>query len=980
MGQLLAAALELPEKERTAFLSSACSEDRELRQEVDELLSMAPAAHGLFQNAAFEELGGGDDESAQQSTRDPVIGSAIGRYRIERLLGRGGMGAVYAASRGDEAYEQQVAVKVLHPGLESRGHAGRFLAERQILAVLDHPSIARLLDGGTTSDGRPFLVMEYVEGEPLDRYCETSRLTIPQRIELFRKVCEAVAFAHRNLVVHRDIKPSNILVTDGGVPKLLDFGIAKLLDPASFPLMVEATRTGLRPMSPAYASPEQIRGQVVTTATDIYSLGVVLYKLLTGRLPFDASHHSAAVMEQATRREPTLPSVAVTQEPPPASGGEPSARGPGIEARQLKRQLEGDLDTIVLMALREEPEGRYGTVDELSDDLERFLEAEPVRARRSTPAYRAKKFIRRHRAAVGVAVIIASLLLGSTLMLMLQARRIAGERDRAEGMAEFTAGLFEVSGPARIMDPFLTTQEIVQRGAFWRERELADDPVLRSDQLLILGRAYRSFNDYESAMAKMLESLQLKEELYGDTNPEMVAALNGLASLYLMMGRSNDAEALLKRGLAIGRVNASADQLELATCNALLGELWWGRWEPAQAIGNFRTALAITERVLGPDHPEVAMRLVMLGNLMRVFEPGSRKAERLFRRGLEIQNRLIGGEPDLWRTYESLGLLYRDRGQLARAATMLDRSLDSLTENRYLDPSDRNRLFYTIGLIAHGRGHLTLAERYLRQSLGFVRTFAIEETETITRLAGVLFERGELEEARGLWDQALANSHRPGQFKTRAVLLQHMALVEQRMDAFPSAERRMLDGLAALEEDLDENGPVLASGLARTARLYRGNGDFNRAEPLLRRSIEILEGTDGQEDWVYAQALCHLGQAATKVGKDEEAAGLLEQSLLLIERHRRAELCPRMNELLAEVNLALGDLYFQRGETDRAVERWEETIRLLELNAEDDTGATNHLISAGAWLRLNHDERARPHAETLIAKGWKWPPLLEQFR
>ena len=974
MGQLLAAALELPEKERTAFLSSACSEDRELRQEVDELLSMAPAAHGLFQNAAFEELGGGDDESAQQSTRDPVIGSAIGRYRIERLLGRGGMGAVYAASRGDEAYEQQVAVKVLHPGLESRGHAGRFLAERQILAVLDHPSIARLLDGGTTSDGRPFLVMEYVEGDPLDRYCETRRLTFRQRIRLFQNVCEAVAFAHRNLVVHRDIKPSNILVTDEGLPKLLDFGIAKLLDPASFPRAVELTRTGLRPMSPAYASPEQICGRAVATATDIYSLGVVLYRLLTGRLPFEPSQQSASAMEQVSREEPTLPSAAVTRASLPASGGEPSARELATELRRLKRQLEGDLDTILLMALREEPERRYGTVGELSDDLGRFLEAEPVRARRSTPAYRAKKFIRRHRTAVGAAVIIACLLVGSTLALMIQARRIAGERDRAERMAEFTAGIFEVSGPARTLDPFLTTAEILERGAVWRERELADDPVLRSDQLLILGRVYGSIRNYDSAVTKMLESLQLKEGLYGNADPEVLAALNRLASLYLMMGRSGNAEVLLKRGLAIGRTNASTDQLELATSNALLGELWWGRWEPARAIGHYRTALTITERVRGPDHPEVAMRLVTLGDLMRVFKPGSRKAERLYRRALEIQNRLIGREPDLWRTYESLGLLYRDRGQLSRAAMMFERSLDSLTRHPPWDSNDQNRLHFTIGSIAHDRGHLAAAERYLRPSVEY-HTYTAG-----TRLASVLFERGELEAADYLWDWALEEFDSSGNFVLAADVMQHIALVEQRMGAAPSAERGMLEGLAALEENLDEDDPVLASGLTQTARLHRGNGEFNRAEPLLRRAITIWEGSADREGWIHAQALCHLGQTVMKLGKDEEAADLLRRSLQLAERQRQAEPCPRMNELLAEVNLALGDLHHRRGKIDRAEGRWKEAIRLLELNTEDDTGATNHLISVSAWLRLGHEDRARPHAEALLAQGWRWPPFIENFR
>lgn len=410
------AAVDLPTVERADFLADVEAHDPSVAAEVRALLECDTDADGL--------LGLVQREAETMDTLD--VGSSVGAYRLQRELGRGGMGTVWLATRADEAYQAEVAIKVLSGTTEPAVRA-RFEAERQILATLDHPNIARLLDGGATADGTPYVVMEHVQGAPIDSYCTDNRLTIPQRLELFRQVCHAIQYAHAALVVHRDIKPSNILVDDRGVPKLLDFGIAKLLKGS----LLEAapdTRTGNHPLTPQYASPEQIRGETCATAADIYGLGVLLNVMLTGALPYrlrsndplELAHH---VCEVEARR----PSVTVLE-----SEGERTE----VETRQLSRQLEGDLDNIVLMALRKEPRHRYGSAEELAEDVRRHLQRHPVLARPATLRYRLGRFASRHRWGLATAATAVLLLLTATAFSFVQMRRAvaagaAAEQERA---------------------------------------------------------------------------------------------------------------------------------------------------------------------------------------------------------------------------------------------------------------------------------------------------------------------------------------------------------------------------------------------------------------------------------------------------------------------------------------------------------------------------------------------------------------------
>ena len=429
------AALDREPAERRAFVAVVCGQDEALQREVEAMLAAEvalppqPAPHDGLLARLLQQV-------------QAVEGTRIGPYQVIRELGRGGMGAVYLAERADDQFRQRVAVKLIRHDLEHEEVLRRFRYERQILAALEHPNIARLLDGGATEDGTPFFALEYIEGQPLDEYCRTHKLTIPQRLELFRTVCRAVQYAHQNLIIHRDLKPSNILVTADGVPKLLDFGIAKLLDPTQFDLSSVETQPSQRLMTPAYASPEQVRGQPLTTASDVYALGVILYELLTGQRPYQLKGLSVGEIERAIcDSEPVRPSdvlapaarerrhlAAILQASLPTRAMPPAAatqagvvdgvRAAGLDPERAWRQLQGDLDKIVMMALRKEPQRRYASVEQLSEDLRRHLTGLPVTAQSNSFVYRSGKFIRRHKAGVLVLGLIFLSLIGGLFITL----------------------------------------------------------------------------------------------------------------------------------------------------------------------------------------------------------------------------------------------------------------------------------------------------------------------------------------------------------------------------------------------------------------------------------------------------------------------------------------------------------------------------------------------------------------------------------
>ncbi|NIR73219.1 serine/threonine protein kinase [candidate division KSB1 bacterium] len=714
-------ALELQPGQREAFLRRACAVDAELYREVTSLLEADRTPHSLLEGLALDAV----DLPAESDWE----GKQVGAYKIIRKIGSGGMGAVFLAERTQGDFEQRVALKLIKPGMDSEDILRRFRSERQILARLQHPNIARLLDGGRNDDGRPYFTLEYVDGEPIDRYCDRQRLTIEQRLQLFQTVCAAMHYAHRNLVVHRDLKPGNILATADGTVKLLDFGIAKMLTPENdghpSPLPT-LTRAGARVLTPEYAAPEQIRGDPITTAADIYALGVLLYELLTGRSPHQFSTRSPAEVERAVlTTEPKKPSTVVTQKQTPAPTDDLPTTEDICAARRilperLRRRLRGDLDNICLMALREEPERRYSSAEQLLDDIKRHLNGLPVAARPDTLRYRATKFVQRHK--IGVASALAVVLLIVALVAFYTVR-LAHERDRArleaqkaEQVADFLQGLFAVADPGQSRGEQITARELLQRGAARIKTELADQPEVQATMMAVIGDVYRSLGLYPEAQRQFEQVVRIRERLYGEAHPDVADAYYRLARVHQDDFDHEAAEAAVGRALAIQKQHFPATAPEVVRSLHLLGQTHYlrGHYETADSIyrailngqiedgtlpeedraailrdyatvqhelgrldeteQGYRAALRLSRRIHGELHPQVATTLHLLGDVLR-HKGDLRAAETFYRQALEMREKLFGEvHPDVGETLNHLARLLYTMGDYDRAEPLARRA------------------------------------------------------------------------------------------------------------------------------------------------------------------------------------------------------------------------------------------------------------------------------------------------------------------
>jgi serine/threonine protein kinase len=633
---LLESLLELPLPEREQQLLRDTAGDDDLRREVNSLLHAHVAAPTGFLTPTATDPG---NDAGASSSPDRRIGSTVGAYRLLGELGHGGMGIVYRAARADGQYAKEVALKLVRAGAATAAVVERFRSERQTLANLEHPNIARLLDGGSTDDGLPFLVMELVDGVPIDAYCEAHQLSVDERLRLFRQVCGAVQFAHGHLVAHRDIKPNNILVANDGTPKLLDFGIAKLVDPGH-----ELRATLIAPLTPEYASPEQIRGEVVTAATDIYSLGVVLYRLLTGASPFEHTARSAHELARSIcEAEPTPPSQTEAHRPAPTvltvSDRLPRLeRAPPVEATQLRRRLRGDLDAIVLRALRKEPERRYASVDQFSDDIRRHLERLPVLARRGSRAYRTRRFIARHRFGLAAAITIALTLCAGIVATLRQsaiarANAARAERRFADVRNLATSFLFEFHDSIeRLPGSTPTRKLIVSRALGYLDglsAEAGGDPSLTRELAAayeklgdVQGSPYQSnVGDYRGALTSYEKALALQKAVDqgGAAERFALARIHGkVGELGLVTGDATGAKLHYDQEHLLLSANGdhSADfRRELATLDMRYSRLELRSHEVAQALDHDTAAIALLDELLrdSPNDPRLRRSRAVAG-------------------------------------------------------------------------------------------------------------------------------------------------------------------------------------------------------------------------------------------------------------------------------------------------------------------------------------------------------------------------------
>ncbi|GMV03735.1 MAG: hypothetical protein AMXMBFR53_00170 [Gemmatimonadota bacterium] len=572
--EILADALELEGPERTAYLDRACGGDAGLREEVLSLVRAAEDADGYFASLADRVGITGSAGGAPHPPEPELEGRVVGAYRLGELLGRGGMGVVYLAERADGQFEQTVALKILPLGAATPEAHRRFLEERRILARLEHPHIARLYDGGVTEDGTPYFVMERIEGIPLTDYCRRHGLDVEQRLRLFLDVCDAVSFAHGKLVVHRDLKPNNILVTEDGKVKLLDFGIARLTEPGAED--GTATALGGRLMTPRYAAPEQLRGEPVTTAADVYALGVILHEVLTGISPYDLTGETTSLVHAVCHQTVHAPSARLfkwargtvigTDEVRDAVA---SAAAMGWSVRSLSRALRGDLDNILLMALRKEPGRRYPSVEALAEDIRRHLNGYPVKARPEGVTYVAGRFLVRNAlpmAAAGSVLLLLSVLMGLTVRFAIttreQAAEIARERDRAEEISHFMRELFEVASPTRAPGESITVTQLLEAGVHRIREDHPDEPELQAEMMTVLGSVYHHLGLLPEGLELLEEALRIQEGLTTVGDRERAATLQALGEALRDAGREGEAEPFLRRAAEMGAASAHEAERE----------------------------------------------------------------------------------------------------------------------------------------------------------------------------------------------------------------------------------------------------------------------------------------------------------------------------------------------------------------------------------------------------------------------------------
>jgi serine/threonine-protein kinase len=878
---ILDAVLTLPLEERASHLDRACGGDGQLRRHVEELLA-AEEANPSFLATVGGERGASllaDALAAPGREPAPTSPHAFGAYRLLGELGEGGMGTVYLAERMDGHFEQQVAVKVLKQGVPSAEALRRFLQERQILARLQHPGIARLLDGGVTTEGTPYFVMERVQGRPLTEYCDQERLGIDERLRVFLSVCDAVLYAHRNLVVHRDLKPSNILVDAGGYVKLLDFGIAKLLSEGAGAPAAPA-RTTLRAMTPEYAAPEQVRGEPVTTATDVYALGVILYEMLAGERPYRVERGSAAEIERAIlEQEPRRPSACA------AAGTE----GPSGSPRELARRLRGDLDGIVLKALEKDPERRYASVEALGTDLRRHLDGLPVGAHGGRLAYRARKFVRRHRLGVVAASLVLVSLLAGLAGILHQARRASAEARKASAVKDFLKSLFSASDPARAQGQALTAKQLLDAGARRIEAELGDQADVQSEVRRLIADVYVQLGDYEQARALLAADLERQRTIQGPRSLAVADLLSELGQANWQLDRYDEARPLFEEALAIqkekgaersaqaalllaslGRLNRETGNLEGAeeTLRRALAILVETKGDDSREAMDVRESLALTcsmrdrpseavqlqarvsdwrGRQLGADHPGTYVSHLNEANY-RLALGRPAEAMGILERVLTPQRRILGERHHSVGT--SLKWLALALDATGRSEEALPRIAEALAIHReVLGPDNVQSLQDLVvqGMIEARTGRLADAQRDCSQALGFFaehKSFG-PRTEAVVRTAcgKVLGEAGHLEEADLQFTQAVAQFRAAG-----------------------------LNGLS-LGRALDALGDVA-----------RRRGDPARAVDLGRQALALQQGGSGEDTLAVALARIHAGAALCSTGQGEEGERLLRAGVAWIER------------------------------------------------------------------------------------------------
>jgi eukaryotic-like serine/threonine-protein kinase len=915
--------LEREPAARAAALDGACRGDAALRARVQALLD------------ADERAGRFMETPADESPLD-LCGVVLGRYRITREIGHGGMGRVFLAERADGEFDQTVAIKVVRRGIDTADGRARFLRERQILARLEHPTIARLLDGGITPDGRPFFAMEYVDGEPITTFAHERGFDVDARLALILDVCEGVREAHRHLVVHRDLKSSNVLVTKDGAVKLVDFGVAKLLADEPDGAL---TRLGSGPFTPEFAAPEQIRGEPITTATDVYALGALLYDVLTGRSPHRFDSRSPGEIERVICEQPVAP---------------PSVAAPP----RIRRQIRGDVDTIVLRALEKDPARRYASVDALADDLRRYRQGRPILARRPTPAYRVRRFVQRHAFGVAAgALLVLSVLAGAGASVW-QARIATAEAARSRETAKFLTGLFELSSPEQSLGRTITARELLDRAAERIDRELSGQPDLQAEMLALLGTLHHELGMFQEAIAELRRAVQIRRSLrsgdderlagmlvalasahaedddgrsaegpaqealamsrrlFGEIDERTAAAWEVLGGAYGAQGRAKEHVEAHQRCVAIRRRLGEPDALARALNNLGMAMSAAGEYGPAEAL--HREALDVKRRVLPANHPDIATSLDNHAmSLARLGRPS--EAIALQREALAIRRTVYGElHPDVARSLNNLGVRMDQVGNREEAERLHRQALEIRRASLGDDHPQTIQSVHGLAIAAFRRGDLDGALKgFLEASERWTRTLGPLHPHTLTATASVgvvLTELGELSEAERLLRDVLSRRResQPPDHPDVAMAMRQLGVTLHRAGRLAEAEGVLVESVRRHREGFAARHLRTSEALLALGAVLRDAGRAASAEPLLREALDIRAEAIQEPDERLAEAQRELGACLAALGRRDEAERLLLSSYEILADRAGAE---RQADRTAR---ALAELYEQSGHAVRA--------------------------------------------------------------
>jgi eukaryotic-like serine/threonine-protein kinase len=860
-----------PEVERETYVADRCGADSTLRRDVRSILQATTTPTAPVESL-LDTLAPGD---APADGAAPG-GQRIGPYEVVREIGRGGMGVVHLARRADGEYERHVALKVARSALFDQRMRDRFLAERDILAGLSHPNIATLYDGGVTPDGHPYFTMEYVEGQPIDVHCDSLSLDVNARLRLFVDVCKAVSAAHRNLVVHRDIKPSNVLVTADGQVKLLDFGIATLT--AEDYRGDAVTAPDVRLMTPEYASPEQVEGARVSTATDIYALGLLLHELLCGRAAQRfRSRQLSEIQRVVIHEDPLRPSDALLNE---TEGSTPSANAAEIARvrrttpSRLTRRLRGDLDRIVAMALRKEPERRYGSVAMMAEDIGRHLSGRPVHARGDSPSYRFSKFVGRNRLATSAAVALIAIVSGYTALAVRHAadmERAAAhaqrEAARAATVADFLVSIFEATDPDLAQGDQVTGRELLERG-LRRADQLAAEPATQAALLHAIGRVHHNMGQISQARAIVERALDASRAALGDEHVDVARGYRHLGTVLRADGDIEGSELMLRRALQIDEALAGEAGADVSADLHELGYTLLQRGQLEEGERLLRRALALRRAQFGESHADVANSLSGIA-FARSRQGHPREAAELYREALTVRKLVLGDRhPEVARAHQNLARPLGDLREFAEAEEHLSKAL-AIYRATYgeVHPSMAVTL-NNFGRLMLQKGDLHEAERLFRTSLAMQREVLGDEHPSTLRVLGnlalVLLNRKNFAESELLYRQVV-EAERRAPTGEGALVRGNLAEVLRQAGKLAEAEVISREALALAAKS---GGRTLseASIFAGLGRILADRHAYQEAADMLTRSLDIRRERLGDEhpDVVrtrgYLEALPRTGQ------------------------------------------------------------------------------------------------------------------------